>query len=61
MRSRMMGALTTCIGVGQLGFVHLGFLASILGGARAVSLMTVEGLAAMVVVFFMWPALRRGH
>lgn len=61
MRSRMMGALTTCIGVGQLGFVHLGFLASILGGAQAVSLMTVEGLVAMVVVFFMWPALRRGH
>ena len=59
MRSRMMGALSTCIGVGQLGFVHLGLLASILGGARAVSLMTVEGLAAMAVVFFLWPALRR--
>lgn len=59
MRSRMMGALTTCIGVGQLGFVHLGFLASGLGGARAVSLMTVEGLAALAVVFFLWPALRR--
>ena len=55
----MMGALSTCIGVGQLGFVHLGLLASILGGARAVSLMTVEGLAAMAVVFFLWPALRR--
>ena len=59
MRSRMMGALTTCIGVGQLGFVHLGILAGILGGARAVSLISVEGMVAMVAVFFLWPALRR--
>ncbi len=59
MRSRMLGALTTCIGVGELGYVHLGLLASILGGARAVSLMTVVGLATMAAVFFLWPGVRR--
>jgi hypothetical protein len=59
MRSRMMGALTMCIGVGQFGFLHLGFLAGVYGGAMAVAVMTSEGFMAMAAVFFLWPALRK--
>ena len=59
MRSRMMGALTVCIGVGQFGLLHLGFMASIYGGAMAVAVMTAEGFLAMVLVLLLWPVLRK--
>ena len=59
MRSRMMGALSMCIGVGQFGFLHLGILAGVYGGATAVAVMTGAGMVAMAAVFFLLPVLRK--
>ncbi|MDP6787079.1 MAG: MFS transporter [Rhodospirillales bacterium] len=59
MRSRMMGALTMCIGMGQFGFLHLGVLAGLYGGATAVAMMTAEGFAAMAAIYLLVPALRK--
>ena len=59
MRSRMMGAMTVCIGVGHFGLLHLGFMASVYGGATAVAVMTAEGIVAMAAVFLFWPVLRK--
>lgn len=59
MRSRMMGALTMCIGVGHFGLLHLGFMAGVYGGAMAVAVMTAEGFVAMAAVFLLWPVLRK--
>jgi hypothetical protein len=55
-----MGLLTVFIGAGQfIGMVHLGWLADWLGAAAAVQLMAVEGLAALALVVFRWPVMRR--
>jgi MFS family permease len=59
MRSRMMGALTMCIGMGHFGLIHIGFMASLYGGATAVAVMTVEGFLVMVAICLFWPALRK--
>jgi MFS family permease len=61
MRSRMMGALTMCIGIGHFGFLHIGFMAGVYGGAMAVALMTAEGFVVMVAVFLFFPVFRKEH
>ena len=33
MRSRIFGVLSVCIGVGMIGFIHLGVLASLIGAS----------------------------
>jgi hypothetical protein len=59
-RARVMGLLTVFIGAGQfIGMLHLGWLADWLGAAAAVQLMALEGLAALAVVAFLWPEMRR--
>ena len=55
----MMGALTMCIGMGHFGLLHIGFMASLYGGATAVAVMTVEGFLVMVAIYLFWPALRK--
>ena len=58
MRSRMYGVLSVCIGVGPVGFLHLGVLAEWIGAPWAVTLSAVEGLAAMALTYRWWRALR---
>ena len=54
MRSRMMGVLSVCIGVGPLGFVQLGLLADALGAPWATALMGLEGLLALAATWRLW-------
>jgi len=59
LRSRVMGLLTVSIGAGPIGMLHVGLLADWLGAAHAVALIAAEGLAALGVVAWAWPELRR--
>ena len=58
-RARVMGVLAVCIGAGPIGMLHVGFLADWLGAATAVSIITSEGLLALIAIFFALPELRR--
>ena len=57
-RSRLMGVLSVCIGLGPLGFAHLGLMADWLGAVPAVTIMGLEGLAAFVLAWLFWPEIR---
>ncbi len=56
MRSRMLGVLSVCIGLGPIGFVHIGLLADWLGAPMATVVTGIEGLVAMALT---WPLWRR--
>ena len=58
-RSRVMGVLTVCIGVGPLGMLHLGWLADWLGAAVAIQIMAIEGIVALAVTALIWPEMYR--
>jgi MFS family permease len=58
LRSRVMGALTLGIGIGQFGMIYVGLLADWLGAPTAVLITAAEGLAALVVTAMIWPGLR---
>ena len=58
-RSRLMGVLSVCIGAGPIGVMHVGWLASMLGGSTALTVIAVEGLAALAVLLVCVPELRR--
>jgi MFS family permease len=57
-RSRLMGVLSVCIGLGPLGFAHLGLLADWLGAERAMIVMGLEGLCAFALAWLFWPEVR---
>lgn len=57
-RPRIMGVLSVCIGTAVIGFLHLGLLASWLGGQGAVVVSSVEGLIALALVALIWPEIR---
>jgi len=57
-RSRLMGLLIVCIGTGPIGFLHLGWMADLLGASMATAVMAVEGLLALLLVAIAWPVLR---
>ncbi|MCI0753069.1 MFS transporter [Teichococcus vastitatis] len=57
MRSRVLGLLSVCIGVGPLGFVHLGLLADAIGAHHAVALSAAEGLLALWLTRRWWRSL----
>jgi MFS family permease len=59
MRSRVFGVLTACIGLGPLGFVHVGLLADWLGAAAATAIFGVEGLLALALTWRWWRILLR--
>ncbi len=59
MRSRLMGVLAVCIGVGPVGILQVGLLADWFGGAMAVTIITCEGLAALLLAGLIWPYFRR--
>ena len=57
LRARMMGVMSVCIGTAPIGFLHLGLLADWMGAPGAVTLMAVEGLIVLFVVYLKWPLL----
>ncbi|MSO77966.1 MAG: MFS transporter [Alphaproteobacteria bacterium] len=58
-RSRLMGLLTTVIGIGQIGLLHIGLVAASFGAPLAVTLASIEGLALITFCAWRWPALWR--
>jgi predicted MFS family arabinose efflux permease len=59
MRLRALGLINMSIGVSPLGFLHAGLLGELLGGALAITVMSLEGLIAMAIVLAAWPVLLR--
>ena len=57
-RGRLMGTLAACIGLGPLGFAHLGLMADWLGAVPAVTIMGLEGLCAFLLAWLFWPEIR---
>ena len=55
MRSRLLGVLSVCIGIGPIGFVGLGLLADAIGASWATA---ATGLAGLVVLAATWPLWR---
>jgi MFS family permease len=59
LRSRALGVLTLCIGLGPVGFLHIGLLAELLGARWACALTGLEGLLALALTRRLWwPLLR---
>ena len=57
MRSRVFGVLTACIGLGPLGFLHLGILADVVGAPWATAISAIEGMVAMALTWKLWRGL----
>ena len=53
-RSRLMGLLTVCIGMGPLGILLIGFLADRFGPLPAVHIMAISGLVAVSAIGLVW-------
>jgi MFS family permease len=53
-RSRLMGLLTVCIGMGPLGILLIGALASRLGPLVAVDMTALSGLVVVGGVGLLW-------
>lgn len=58
LRGHMMGVLTVCIGLGPIGFLHIGWLADWIGAAEALMLVGVEGLLGFALCWWLWPELK---
>ncbi len=56
MRSRLLGILSLCIGLGPIGFLGLGLLADAIGAQQAVLASAIAGLLATAAA---WPLWRR--
>lgn len=54
MRGRILGVLTVCIGIGVIGYVHLGLMADWIGARPATVIMCAEGLLALVFTRRYW-------
>ncbi len=54
LRSRVLGILSVCIGLGPIGFVHLGLLAEAIGPRGACVVSAAEGLLALVLTRRWW-------
>ena len=53
-RSRLMGLLTVCIGMGPLGILLIGALADHFGPLLAVDIMAITGLLAVSAIGLIW-------
>lgn len=58
-QSRMMGVLSTCIGLGQAGHLHLGIMADWLGAPVALAVSALEGVVVLGLCLWLWPAMLR--
>ena len=54
LRSRVLGILSVCIGLGPIGFVHIGLLAEAAGPRAACVASALEGLAALALTRRWW-------
>jgi predicted MFS family arabinose efflux permease len=54
MRSRILGVLSVCIGVGPLGFIGLGVLANAIGANAAIVATGTTGLLALLLTRPLW-------
>jgi MFS family permease len=59
MRRRVMGLLVATFGAGPLGMLHTGALAEWLGADVAIGIVAFEGLVALALCLWRWPALRK--
>ena len=57
MRSRIFGVLSVCIGIGMIGFIHLGLLAGLIGASWAIVTTSVAGILAMLFTRRWWCAI----
>jgi MFS family permease len=57
LRSRALGVLSFCIGLGLVGFLHVGIMANLLGAPTAMLVIGAEGLLVLILVRRRWPAL----
>ncbi len=57
MRSRMLGVLSVCIGVGPIGFVALGWLADTIGAPWATAASGLTGLLMVLLTRPLWRAI----
>jgi MFS family permease len=57
MRSRIYGVLSVCIGIGMVGFIHLGLLAGLVGASWATATIGIEGIVAMLLTRPLWRAI----
>jgi MFS family permease len=57
MRSRMLGVLSVCIGIGPVGFIGLGLLGDAIGATWATAATGLTGLLMMLVTRPLWRAI----
>jgi MFS family permease len=57
-RPRIMGVLSVCIGTALIGFLHIGWLADLLGARTALLVLCAEGSLALALSLVIWPELR---
>jgi hypothetical protein len=60
LRSRVLGLLSVCIGMGPIGFIGLGMTAEFLGAPMATALMAGSGLLALAVTHRYWKHISGG-
>jgi hypothetical protein len=53
-RSRLMGLLTVCIGMGPLGILLIGTIADFTGPLVAIDMVATTGLVAVTVIGVVW-------
>jgi MFS family permease len=53
-RSRLMGLLTVCIGMGPLGILLMGFAADFVGPMLAIDLVALVGLVSVCAIGVVW-------
>jgi predicted MFS family arabinose efflux permease len=58
-RSGIMGVLTTTIGLGQLGTLHIGWLASQIGAPQAVVVSAACATITLILCAWLWPTMWR--
>jgi MFS family permease len=54
MRSRVYGVLSVCIGIGMVGFIHIGLLAGLIGAPWATATTGGEGILALLLTRRWW-------
>ena len=58
-RSRAMGLLAMCIGIGPFGALLVGLIADWIGARAAIAVIASAGLVALGAVYHFWPEFHR--